>query len=270
MGLADFAQEPYASVLHALTLTFQPGAVTILPLYIVLLACFPPLLILLTRHQLLPLALSVVLYALTQRFGWNLHTSPLGEPWIFNPFAWQLLFVIGATAGYHRMIASAPLRLRPWIGWVAITVTVIFAVARITTVHRPYDLFSPLFSVPWFNDWDDKTQLSPLRLLNFIFLMLAMTHIVRAHSAFLQSWWARSVILCGQESLYVFCLGILLSQLGHLILTKYSNGAAAQIIVTVGGFGVMIGVAALLRLVRTASFQRRPSYVPVSPAILAK
>ena len=43
----------------------------------------------------LALALSVLLYALTWEFGWNLPAYPSGH-WFFNPFAWQLLFVFGA------------------------------------------------------------------------------------------------------------------------------------------------------------------------------
>lgn len=270
MGLASFADEPYASVLHALMLTFQPSYMTILPLYIVLLGCFPPLLILFTRHQLLPLALSAVLYSLTLRYGWNLPSTPLDEPWVFNPFAWQLLFVIGATAGYHRISARSSLPLKPWLGWMAIAATVAFAIVRITAVHRPYDLMSPFFAIPVLDAWDDKTGLAPLRLLNFICLVLAVAYIVRPDRAFLRSWWARPVILCGQESLYIFCLGTLLSVLGHFILTKYSDGALVQTIVTLGGVGIMVVTAKLLRVVKTAPFDRNPVYAPVSPAILAK
>jgi hypothetical protein len=38
---------------------------------------------------------SATLYALMWQFEWNIPAYPHGE-WVFNPFAWQLLFVFGA------------------------------------------------------------------------------------------------------------------------------------------------------------------------------
>jgi hypothetical protein len=55
------------------------------------------------------------------------------------------------------------------------------------------------------------------------------------------------VILCGQNSLYVFCLGILLSYLGHLVLVEISHEFIVQALVSAGGCAIMIGVAAALQ-----------------------
>ena len=38
---------------------------------------------------------SVLLYLAARQSGWNLPSYPSGV-WYFNPFAWQLLFVLGA------------------------------------------------------------------------------------------------------------------------------------------------------------------------------
>ncbi len=43
------------------------------------------------------LAVSLVLYFASRHFGWNLPSFPSGV-WYFNPFAWQLLFTLGAWA----------------------------------------------------------------------------------------------------------------------------------------------------------------------------
>ena len=67
----------------------------VLPLYIVLLLWFPPMLWLLLRAPSLALAASALFYALTWWFDWNIPAYPSGN-WVFNPFAWQLLFVFGA------------------------------------------------------------------------------------------------------------------------------------------------------------------------------
>src|SRR5262249_57892673 len=66
--------------------------------YIVLLLGFPAALWLLLRRPALALATSATLYVLARTFEWNLPAYPSGE-WVFNPLAWQFLFVIGAWCG---------------------------------------------------------------------------------------------------------------------------------------------------------------------------
>src|ERR1700730_320725 len=49
----------------------------------------------LMRQSSQALAASVLLYVLTWHFHWNLPSYPRAH-WVFNPFAWHLLFVFGA------------------------------------------------------------------------------------------------------------------------------------------------------------------------------
>jgi hypothetical protein len=76
------------------------------------------------------------------------------------------------------------------------------------------------------------------------------------------------VIICGQQSLYIFCLGIVLSVLGHFLLAEFSGGFVMQVSVNLVGIGTMIAVALLLNWFKTAS--RRPlhpaSSVPSVPS----
>src|SRR5579862_1970487 len=88
MGVADFLQEPHLAIIRALTLSFQPTFLDILPLYIVLLASFPLVLMMLERSRFLPLALSALIYTLTLTHGWAFHTRPSYNVWYFNPLAW--------------------------------------------------------------------------------------------------------------------------------------------------------------------------------------
>ena len=92
---------------------------------------------------------------------------------------------------------------------------------------------------------------------------------MRPDSAFLHSRWARPVIMCGQQSLYIFCLGILLSVLGHFLLAEFSGGLIAQVAVNVVGIGAMIGMAAVLEWFRAASRRPRPAHsssIPATPS----
>ena len=59
-------------------------------------------------------------------------------------------------------------------------------------------------------------------------------------------------ILCGRHSLHIFCIGILLAVLGHLILNEFFGGIVMQAAVTAGGIAIMIGVAALMDWFRTS------------------
>jgi hypothetical protein len=97
MGVLDFMKNPDVTILQALLLKFKPVNMDVLPLYIVLLLFFPPMLWALLRAPSVALIGSAALYALMHVFGWNVPAYPDGG-WVFNPFAWQLLFVFGAWA----------------------------------------------------------------------------------------------------------------------------------------------------------------------------
>jgi len=51
------------------------------------------------------------------------------------------------------------------------------------------------------------------------------------------------LIVCGQRSLEVFCVGIFLSFVGHFILEMYSERLGTQIAVSVAGLMLMTSVA---------------------------
>src|SRR5437667_542210 len=95
MNALDFLKTPDVTIIQALLLKFKPANMDVLPLYIILLLLFPPILWLLRLQSTAALAASALLYVLTWHFNWNLPSYPSGH-WYFNPFAWQLLFVFGA------------------------------------------------------------------------------------------------------------------------------------------------------------------------------
>src|SRR5262249_43321683 len=67
-GFSDFSQRPDVVLIEALMLRFLPANVDVLPLYIALMAFFPPVLWLMLRQPDLALALSFVLYCLAKIF----------------------------------------------------------------------------------------------------------------------------------------------------------------------------------------------------------
>jgi hypothetical protein len=257
MGVADFLQEPHLAIIRALMLAFQPMFLDILPLYIVLLATFPLVLIVMARWRITPLVISVCIYVLTLWLGWSFHTRPSHDVWFFNPLAWQCLFVIGATAGYARVTGKWPFPSAPWISQAAIVLAAAIAIINFSwTLHWIWDPFPPLLAKLLWSYSLDKTNLVPLRLISFLVLAVATVHLVRPEAGFLRHAWARPVIICGQQSLYIFCLGILLSVLGHFLLAEFSGGFVMQVSVNIVGIGTMIAVALLLNWFKNAS--RRP------------
>ena len=59
----------------------------------------------------------------------------------------------------------------------------------------------------------------------------------------------RGAICCGQNSLPIYCLGVLLAFAGHLVLFDISDGLAMQIAVSFVGIAAMIATATLLNLI---------------------
>jgi hypothetical protein len=92
----------------------------------------------------------------------------------------------------------------------------------------------------------DKTDLDMLRFTHFLALAIWATHLISRKWRTLHAAWLRPVILCGQHSLPIFCLGVFLSFSAHWILTQYTKGVWEQLAVSAAGIVIMIAAAWLL------------------------
>jgi lysophospholipase L1-like esterase len=265
LRVTDFLAEPHIAILNALALRFQPTFLDILPLYIVLLAVFPLILVLLRRSLWAALLPSFLLYAAIQVWGYAPKGYPPGQHWFFNPLAWQFLFVIGAALGFARATGQPrllPLRWGPAAAAIAVLAGCV-VIDLSWTLHGIWDRIPALFLKQL---WPvNKTNLSPLRLINFLALAVVVTHFVRPETAFLRSRAAGLVTVCGRHSLQIFCLGILLSVLAHLVLSEAGRGLALVVAVNLGGIALMIATALLLDWYKTQ--ERGGERRPPAPAI---
>jgi hypothetical protein len=91
-----------------------------------------------------------------------------------------------------------------------------------------------------------KTSLSPLRFANVLVLALLIARLIPPQAKFLASRAALPFVTCGRHSLHIFCLGILLSTIGHLVINEFLGGALIQCVVIAAGITIMIGIAALM------------------------
>jgi hypothetical protein len=249
MNALDFLKNPDVTIIQALLLKFKPANMDVLPLYIVLLLLFPPILWLLMRNAVIALAASVLLYSLAWHLGWNIPSYPTGH-WWFNPFAWQLLFVFGAWCALGGAQRLAPVLASPVTLWIAIGYLV-FALAIVLTWHFPRTAF---LMPRWLSEWMypiDKVNLDVLRFAHFLALAAVTVHFIPLDWPGLKSRWARPAIMCGQHSLEIFCLGVFLAFAAHFVMIQFYGGILAQVMLSIAGIAIMIGVAALLSWYKT-------------------
>jgi hypothetical protein len=264
LRVGDFLAEPHIAIVKALLLQFQPTFLDILPVYIVLLASFPLVLGLLRLHVAAAVLPALTLYTATQILGLSFHGYPEDQVWFFNPLAWQLLFVIGAACGFAGIIGRPLTTSQPWLLGPAVAFIVASLVVKLSwTIHGVYDPFPALLLKPL---WPiNKTNLVPIRLLHFLAAAIVVVHVVPRDSAFLRWRVVRPIITCGQQSLPTFCLGILLSVLGHFVLTEWSGRLPTQLVVNFAGFGLMIGMATLVAWYRTTERNQAAASLPPAP-----
>ena len=253
INIARFLQAPHIALLEALTLRFRPANLDILPLYIVLLFVFPFVQRALRALPMTTIVASFALYLAARFLDLNLPTSVAGIGWFFNPFAWQLLFFLGTLCAIAPARWQAIVRWRPWVGALCV-VYVVFS-TLITTSWQITSFGNLVAAVmpPAWTEWMypvDKTNMDILRLLHFLSLAYLCAHYIRPSARFLQQHWAKPLIACGRQSLYVFCLGIFLSFAAHFVLVEFNARLPMQIAVSVAGIGAMTGLAMLLNWYR--------------------
>lgn len=240
MGIVNFFSEPHVTLWEAMLLKFRPTNMDILPLYIAILLTFPFILVGLRRFPKLVFLVSGLSYLAANRFDWNLPTWPEGT-WLFNPLAWQLLFVLGVAAGLAHG--------RPWMRRfqrliVPIAVLyLLFALFVVSTWRFPsLEAYLPdrvqaiIYPI-------DKTNLSLLRLIHFFALAYLVILMVPPDSRILRWRVAQPVIRCGAHPLEIFCLSIFLSFGGHILLVEVSDTLASQVAVSFLGILLMVGAA---------------------------
>jgi hypothetical protein len=241
MGIMDFLKQPDVTIVQALLLRFRPVNMDVLPLYIVLMLFLPVILWLMKWRADIALALSVALYALTWQFDWYLSAYPNGF-WAFNPLAWQLLFVFGAwcaLGGASRMSQILSSRITLWICFAylfaafCVTMTWYFPQLGHLMPRRVEQWMYPI----------NKTDLDVLRFAHFLALAAITVRFLPRDWPGLRSPWLRPLILCGQHSLEIFCLGVFLAFAGHFLLAEISGGAGMHFVVSISGILIMWAMA---------------------------
>jgi hypothetical protein len=242
MQLLGLGQDPFQAILQAAFLKFRPVNLDVLPLYIILLAFFPLVLPLVVRWPKSVIVGSIVLYAATCHFNWNLPGYPEPKVWFFNPLAWQIVFHTGAAMAV----------MAPDLAW--------FDKWRwpISILAALYLAFAGFIALSWHYNWlerlipellaryiypIDKTNVDILRCLHFLAIAWFARLFVPKDAPFLNWAILRPIRRCGEFSLQVFCIGTFLALSAQVVDSFFEDSVVAQIVVSIVGIGIMCAIA---------------------------
>jgi hypothetical protein len=229
--------DPVPTHIGLATLTHQLGYFDILPLYVVLML-MAPLFALIDRlapHLLLPA--SAALYAAALVFRLTLPT------WFFNPLAWQFVFVLGFVLAKDDGIGALVRRHIKWLRLAALPIVILGTLVVLfgwwpdpTQVPNP-----KLFFIV------DKTFVTPIRLIQFLSLVAVFSLAFRYIRSAADLPYAGNVLaplvgmfaMLGRNSLYVFCVGSLLSLIGQVLHFVYRGAVSVDTVVVVSGIVIM-------------------------------
>lgn len=248
-----FFESPGPALLHAAILQYTPVNTDILPIFVFLHLAFPLVLWLLLHNAAAALVISLLAYLAVQRFGWNLPGWP-ARTLYFNPLAWQILFVLGAcyasgaNIGLKRIVRSRAMLVLAALYLAASLVTALSWRIEALAGLMPDTIAALIYPI-------DKSSLAPLRLLHFLALAILVSQLVPSDWPSLMKPAMRATIRCGENSLAIYCIGVLLSFIGFAIISSFSGALLVQAAISIGGIAVMIAAANLMTL---ASRQDRP------------
>lgn len=243
---------PRDAILAAVTLRFLPNNLDILPLYLILLAIAPGVIWMVKRDMRVALGASLAIYLMTRWTGFNLPAGNQGEVWYFNPFAWQLLYVIGITLGHVSKTKSIK---------VPASARTIIVAAAIAFASFAFVMAAPwrgaavglgLFNPPIYLWPADKTLLAPMRIINVLALLYMVAYFVAPQAGWLRSRIAAPFLACGRHSLPVYGAGVLLSSLSYIALNLSGHTAAVDITLNLLGVLATLLVGSVLEARRQA------------------
>ncbi len=239
-----------AALVNALSLTYQPYYLDILPLYIVLLALFPLIYVAARSSPLPTLLLSLALWQSAVHFGLNLPNKPGEAGWFFNPFAWQLVFTLGVVIGRFGLIGARLPKLRV-LDLAALGVVAFAAMVKLSSSN-------PFLGVPLLGEWVDalqigidKTNLAAARVVHLLALIWLVLRCLGPEARLLRSRVGSGLAVIGRHSLEVFCAGVILAIAGQIILAETSFALWVQLLVNLTGITILAGLGMFLSWYKT-------------------
>ncbi|MGV3490829.1 MAG: OpgC family protein [Devosia sp.] len=213
-NIAPLFTQPLQVMIGLPLLTHQLGYLNILPLYAILLLATPAIILAGRRWPVWTLVASIALWVIAGQFRLNLPNYPNSGGWFFNPFSWQLLFVIGLLSGMAMKEGRRFIARYDWL----LSLSLCFLVFVLLWVKIPalgdagrqvLGTFSK-WGAPFYITWFDKTFLALPRLLHALalFYVLGSLPIMRRVA---DSRWVAPLRWMGRQGLAIFATGTVLS-----------------------------------------------------------
>jgi len=255
--------DPVPTHIGLALLTHQLGYFDILPLYVVLMLMAPFFALIDRVAPALLLPASAALYICALVFRLTLPTWPVSGTWFFNPLAWQFVFILGFVIA--RADAGLGALVRRHIGWLRILALPLLIYFTLGTL---FDILWDPTNVPEPKLFFllDKTWATPPRLIQFLALVAVFSAAFRyirrcADLPYLHypvGVLIRVLAMLGRNSLYVFCVGSLLSLTAQFVRFAYRGTVGVDTAVVISGIIIMALTAWLA--------ESRQRAQPASPA----
>ncbi|MGV2290520.1 OpgC domain-containing protein [Trinickia sp. YCB016] len=232
--LDSLTSAPLQTLFDILLLRRQPYLASVLPMYALFALAVPFVLPLARKKPWLLAAASVALWAVASRI---LPYLPAAEDmhWDFNPFAWQLMFVLGVLARcqpiYQRVSAS---HFGPLVSAAALSLLAVLWIAKLSGI--------PEALLPEF-----KQNLEWLRVVNFLVIAWLVADLIRAGWAKKAANWLPWIGTVGRKGLLCFIAGTAISLIVDSVLYTMTDGLLD---VPLGLAADAVAIAALLAVAK--------------------
>ena len=248
--MTDFWLDPFQHGLQALSLSYMPGNLDILPMYVVLLLLAPFAFLLHDWSRNTLLGLSCLIWFVAGLGHINLPNAALeGHTWYFDPLSWQFIFVIGIYLGV-RMKRGQPVLPYYRPVFAAAALFVVAAIPLNLAVHL--GIVDPLFG-DFHHQLVSKTNGGPLRIIN-VLAILYLAWNIPAVKAVADHPAMRLLCVAGRHSLAIFSAGILLSFSAAVLMKLIPDmSLAVQLLLLAGGCALQLAIGWMLEIRKTAT-----------------
>jgi hypothetical protein len=235
--------DPVRYLGRALLLLYSPGMFSLLPLYLLLSPLAVMAVVALRRWPWWVLASSFVVWCVAQtgRFDFPL----MGEMWVFQPFAWQFLVVLGAASKMYRgkVKRIAESRILQGLAIMVVVIAFFLKTASLFRIISVYDQFL-IYNA-------GKPHLAPSRLVHFLSLVILIVGIRWGWQRWFETRAGRLAIAGGRDSLFIYSVSLVLAVLLNLLLKGLKGGWLLQLACCALGLFILCGLADLRNKVRS-------------------
>jgi hypothetical protein len=252
---AIFVTNPLETLFQAAMLRYSP--VNLDPLLLMVILHFALVVILpaMIRWPNRTLAASALLYIVSSWLDWSIPAYPRGFIF-FNPLNWQLLYVIGMWWGMKPAIELPGILRSPLLAGAAVVYLLLSLFITLSWQFHSLEAYVPA-AIARLIYPIEKGDLDVLRLIHFLALALLCWRLLPCDLPALKRRLLRPLVQCGEYSLAIYCISVLLAFAAHAVLSVGWNNLASQTLLSVAGI-VILAVAAgvLARMDRAAVHPR--------------